>query len=87
MLKWSRNEFAGYEAREGDAALCVSPENTLTRGFKTRAASKTRWRASVSVWNGKDTWSRMGRDDFPNTYATAKEAQQVCESIYREALS
>ena len=44
-------------------------------------------RAAVSIWNGKDTLSRYGRDDFGNTYATAKDAMKAAETIYRETLS
>ena len=85
-IKWERTKEASYRAEIGNIYLCAFPEHTRTSGFVTRAAPKTRWRAAVSIWNGKDMLSRYGRDYFANTYATAKEAMQAAETIYKETV-
>lgn len=86
QLEWSLDEYGNYVARVGDyITLCASPVHTVTRQFKTRAKRGTKWRAQVSIWDGKSTISRYGRDAYHELHDTAADAMRLAEVIYGEA--
>lgn len=83
-FNWQPRE-AGFQCEmPGDVTLVVTPDK-YAKGFTPKPARGTQWHAQASHWNGKDTWSRYGRDEYGNLQPSAKAAMRLAESIYLEA--
>jgi hypothetical protein len=85
-IEWKKRECGvGFIADIGNITLCVTPDRT-TR-FGTRAARGTKWHAQCSIWDGKSTLSRYGRDTYGELCDSAKDAMRLAEAVYNEERS
>lgn len=83
---WERDQYNNHVAHiDRFITLCASPVHTVTRGFETRPARGSKWRAQASIFDGKSTISRYGRDAYNELCDTAKDAMKLAETIYNEA--
>ena len=81
---WQKGEYdAGFVAKIGNITLCAAPDRVKWG----KAVRGTKWRASVSIFDGKFTISRYGRDCYDQLCDTAKDAMRLAEQIYNEELA
>lgn len=72
----------GFRAEmPGNVTLVVTPER-YAKGLTLKPARGTKWRAQASVWDGKSTLSRYGRDEYTNLQDSAHAAKKLAEDIY-----
>lgn len=85
-FKWEKHMDGGFVCQmPGEVTLFASPERT--KGYIAKPVRGTKWRAGASIWNGKDTILRYGRDAYDDKQEDAKAAQRLAETIYLEALN
>ena len=83
-FEWFPHE-AGFRCElPNNVALNVVPERHA-KCISPKAARGTKWRAQASIFDGKSTVSRYGRDEYMNLQETAKDAMRLAEDIYRYA--
>lgn len=70
-----------------EVTLFVSPEHLRMGRRGLQPSRGTKWHAGASIWNGKDTVSRYGRDVYLDKQEDAKAAQRLAETVYTEALN
>lgn len=81
---WVKYE-AGFRCEmPGNITLDVFPER-YGKGFTPKPARGTKWRAAASVFDGKSTVLRYGRDEYMNLQDTARDAMRLAEDIYKRA--
>ncbi len=82
-IEWTQDAYSkpGFVAHIGNITLGVSPDR-IKFGKPVRG---TKWRASVSIWDGKFTISRYGRDTYDNLCDSKQEAMRLAETVYNEA--
>lgn len=79
--------FTGYRADMPDEVTLVVVPNQTTGLFGAKPKRGTTWSAQASQWDGKDTISRFGRDEYGIRHKTFKDAMRAAEAIYRDAVS
>jgi hypothetical protein len=82
-IDWQKGDHGCFVAKIGDITLCASPDRTMR--FGTKPARGTKWHAQASIWDGKCTISRYGRDVYTQLCDSAKEAMRLAEDVYNEA--
>jgi hypothetical protein len=82
-IDWQQSDHGCWVAKIGNITLCASPDR-LAR-FGTKPARGTKWHAQCSIWDGKYTISRYGRDVYMDLQDSAKDAMRLAEQVYNEA--
>ena len=83
---WQKGEYdAGFVAKIGNITLGASPDRVTHFGTKPKRGTK--WRACVSIFDGKFTISRYGRDCYDQLCDTAKDAMRLAEQVYNDELA
>jgi hypothetical protein len=83
MFDWQPHDAGFRCAMPGNITLDVFPERHA-KGFVAKPARGTKWRAAASIFDGKFTISRYGRDEYMNLQASVKDAMRLAEDIYKE---
>lgn len=84
MFDWQPKD-GGFQAKmPNNVTLAVTPER-YAKGLTLKPARGTKWHAQASIWDGKSTISRYGRDEYGNLQDSAKAAMRLAEDIYRRA--
>lgn len=83
-IDWQKKD-AGWVAHIGNITLGASPDRVTHFGTKPKRGTK--WRACVSIFDGKSTISRYGRDCYDQLCDTAKDAMRLAEQVYNEELA
>lgn len=81
-IEWQKDEYSCWVAKIGNITLCASPDRT--KGFLHKPVRSTKWHAQVSIWDGKSTVSRYGRDVYMQLCDSAKDAMRLAEVVYNE---
>lgn len=84
-IEWTQDTYSkpGFIAKIGNVTLSVSPDRTKFG----KPARGTKWRACVSIFDGKFTISRYGRDIYNELCDTKQDAMCLAEVVYNEARS
>lgn len=83
QFNWANDAYGWRCEMPGNVTLCVSPDRTT--GFLGKPARGTWWHAQASVWDGKSTISRYGRDEYAVQHKTRQDAMRAAERIYIDA--